>query len=432
MPDPDKILNDAEERFLERDLEDAEDLLGELEEWALSAFQKGRRAAMRLLCADYSGQVEDLGREISRIVEENETDEAFVSGLGIQFSELGEYSLAEVVLAGQCYRRPDLAKSWYNLGIVQSRDGRPEAAVEALSQALTLDHRMVQAAFELGECYSAMGEYERAQEAYNAYLAVEPEDGDAWISLGIAASDGLDYERAVQAFERAFRLTPHSVPLFYNWTITAARAGDKASMGWCIENLQEDAPSDPRTELAMGFFAELEGPCEEALLHFTRAVDLSLAGDEYWDMAFYCAARFLQYATRIKATDRAEAMVERVFKEELFDQDILDCLRELHGRQMETAKDFRVDVEVPLLEMGSDLEGELPERSTPQAYSRMYRVFADSEEEASRSALVFEERCGGFTARLSEQGVEKVGTAKKVYSGVWWRMPEPVYYSLGE
>lgn len=86
---------------------------------------------------------------------------------------------------------PEFAGAWTDLGIIYAKSNRRDAALGALSRAVSINKRNAVAQNWLGILYREARDYSRAERAYQAALDAQPEYGLAHLNLGILYDEYL-------------------------------------------------------------------------------------------------------------------------------------------------------------------------------------------------------------------------------------------------
>ncbi|NNF66623.1 MAG: tetratricopeptide repeat protein [Gammaproteobacteria bacterium] len=120
-----------------------------------------------------------------------------------------EYQRAEGLLLSINDREPDHAGVWANLGIVLSRQGRQEEALQALEKAIALNSGLAAAHNELGLLHRRAGRLLQAQTSYKAALAADQDYAGAHRNLGVLYDLYLaDPNLALAHYQRFVELVP--------------------------------------------------------------------------------------------------------------------------------------------------------------------------------------------------------------------------------
>lgn len=195
---------------------------------------------------------------------------------------------------------PHLADSWYNLGLLRRRAGRPEAALEAYDQALA---RGVTAPEEIRLNKAVvLSEDLRRPEAARAELGtalrLRPDYLPALLNLGNLHEERGDADAAIAAYERVLSLSAHHA-------IALSRLADFGPR-W--------ARNDNAIALLQIALDQSQPPADRALLTFSLARRLDAARE--FDQAFAAATSAHQLnrqaAGNAVAAYDPEAMEHRV------------------------------------------------------------------------------------------------------------------------
>jgi tetratricopeptide (TPR) repeat protein/spermidine synthase len=103
---------------------------------------------------------------------------------------------------------PDSANSYYHLGLRYLRNEEPEAAIDALQQAVRLQSEHASAYFFLGVAYATIGANAEAEGAYGRAIALAPDNAQAYNYLGLLRQQQGRYRMAIQAYQHAIALAP--------------------------------------------------------------------------------------------------------------------------------------------------------------------------------------------------------------------------------
>ncbi len=128
-------------------------------------------------------------------------------GLALDLARDGRLDEAERELAALVETHPS-AETWYNLGLVRARRGRPAEARAAYEEAIALDPSHAPAHNNLGIALAAAGDLAAARRHLERAAAADPGYAEAWLNLGVVLDQSGDPAAALAAVERAAALEP--------------------------------------------------------------------------------------------------------------------------------------------------------------------------------------------------------------------------------
>ena len=122
---------------------------------------------------------------------------------------------------------PD-ALTYFNLGLLEKRNGHLLLALEAFESGLKLAPENAEFWNEIGLIYDEQGRLSSAEQYYQKALELDPEFSRAWNNWGVTAFIREDYPLAKERFERAVALNPDSENGWLNLRDVCQVLGDSA------------------------------------------------------------------------------------------------------------------------------------------------------------------------------------------------------------
>jgi len=119
---------------------------------------------------------------------------------GSILSVLGRYEEAVEAFSQAISINPEYVYSYYGLGITLYALGRYKEAVEAFSQVISTDPEFIYSYNELGNIFKDLGKYKKAIEAYQQAISIDPEFDPAFYNLGLGYKELGNYKEAIRAF----------------------------------------------------------------------------------------------------------------------------------------------------------------------------------------------------------------------------------------
>lgn len=181
-----------------------------------------------LLASCASGPQQDGGQQPAAVQADPQAQAEFAQALLL--AKRGQDDDAIVKFTSLSHKYPNLAGAFVNLGLLQLKKGRHEAARQALLQATTVNPRNAVAFNHLGVAHRALGEFQPARAAYEQALALDPQYAAAHRNLGILLDIYLgDLGAALTHYERYQALSGASDDEVEKWIVDLKRRADNTS-----------------------------------------------------------------------------------------------------------------------------------------------------------------------------------------------------------
>jgi tetratricopeptide (TPR) repeat protein len=139
--------------------------------------------------------------------------------------------LADVTKDRELLRRvteanPSDAGAWYDLGLLESDQGRQKEAVDALGKAASLDPDMADAQNSLGAVFAETGSADKAEQAFRAALRIDPFHADAYANLATLLATRGDAAQGEWYLQEAMRIRPEFGKAHLNLGVLLANRRD--------------------------------------------------------------------------------------------------------------------------------------------------------------------------------------------------------------
>jgi len=175
------------------------------------------------------------------------------------------------------YRRclaaaPENAPTLFFLGRLYQEDGRPDAAVRLLEDALAHFPKNAGIWEALGQLQAQAGALEAAIAALRKAVALAPDGPEPHVELGVCLARKGAAAAAVTAFRQALALAPDDPVVHLNLGQALAETGDNEA---AERHYRQSLTLDPRFAPTFAALAQLlrqQGRAEEALDHFRRGL----------------------------------------------------------------------------------------------------------------------------------------------------------------
>ena len=179
--------------------------------------------------------------------------------------------------------RPDMSLALQQLGFLQREAGDLEAAVATLKRALAASPDNTSAAALLGAYLNETGHPGEAAEVLRVFAERPEPDLDVLMARGAAFAQLGRAREAVATFEKALGLDPTSAQAKANLGTVYLLTRDYPRARALMEEALALDPDVARAHNALGVIAAETGKKDEAIRHWTRAVELN---PREWDTVF--------------------------------------------------------------------------------------------------------------------------------------------------
>lgn len=140
--------------------------------------------------------------------------------LGIQYKELGEFSLAEEMLRHSLSLEftsiEGRSVSIINLAVVLHKQGKFQEAIDVYRDVLEKENKHAGAFFGLGYCFFQLNKTDEARHYFQSAVQFNPFFVDAYVNLGALVEKQGNYTEAVSYLKKALQLHPRHARARYN------------------------------------------------------------------------------------------------------------------------------------------------------------------------------------------------------------------------
>ena len=206
------------------------------------------------------------------------------AALGRSYIFSDRYSEAIPVLMLVTGEMKTNATNHYYIGYAQHKLGRPDLAVTALIQALTIDPKDVDSLALLGDLY--LGQLKQnpalATKAINIgerLLAVK-DDERAWGLLGQAYLVDKQFAKAAPLLDKFARAHSGSGPAWFSLGIALSRSSQWKPASEALEQALKLTPTNLPALLELGYVYESDKQSDKALVAYQKAYEVSGRRDE--------------------------------------------------------------------------------------------------------------------------------------------------------
>ena len=171
---------------------------------------------------------------------------------------------------------------YHNIGVALAHEGHYEEAVQNLRAALHYRPRAADTLNSLGAVLTAMGKPADARPYLEEALERNPSNAEVRFNLGVALSDAGLLEEAIGQLEEAIRRRPDDPHGHAQLAMAWSRAGRLPEAAEQLYEAIRLNPEDPYAHSNLGVVLTALGRDDEALLHMREAVRLDPGLSDGW------------------------------------------------------------------------------------------------------------------------------------------------------
>ena len=174
------------------------------------------------------------------------------------------------VLAGS----PKHAVALFRIGLLELQEGRAEAALAAIEQAVAEAPGEVRYQFGLGDTLAALNRWKESAAAYRRVLTADPCSAEAHFALGRALRSLGDYPGAIASHQLAVQLKPEFADAFNSLGNCHQTLGDLPQAKAAYQRSLELRPNYASAMSNLGSVLLAMGQIDQAIALLQPAVDL--------------------------------------------------------------------------------------------------------------------------------------------------------------
>ncbi len=215
-------------------------------------------------------------------------------------------------------------RAWRNNGIMKTKEGRFDAAVKDLTQAIVLGAKDSTVMGLLGLCYVNTEKYFSAETAYREAIVLEPDNTNWQVGLAKSLLQQRKYEEGIAVLEQILVDDPENDVLWSSTSNAFLGINDVDTAVAILEIVDRLGKSTPETLVSMGNIYMSRDLNDLALGYFQRAIkmDPKQDPDVYVSVAETMTARGTYEQAKAVIAD-----IESSFASKLNDENKLGILR---------------------------------------------------------------------------------------------------------
>ena len=197
------------------------------------------------------------------------------NNLGLIHTRAGRLDEAINVLEATLAIRPDYTYALNNLGNALSAANRLPEAMASLEKAVQSDPKYFQARNNLGLVLMHMGRLPEAIDQLRQALDLQPENSEVRINLGTALTNTGRLDEAINEFRTVLANDPDNVLALNNLSIALARTGKVPEAIEQVEHILRLDPDNSDAHTNLGLYLSSSGKGQQAMEHFRQAIQLN-------------------------------------------------------------------------------------------------------------------------------------------------------------
>lgn len=170
---------------------------------------------------------------------------------------------------------PEDATAYFRLAGGLETMGAPDAGIDALRTAISLDPSYFDAHMKLGEMLSDLGNFDEAATQLTEALQIDPNSAKAHNNLGSVFEDLGNTNEAISHFTKAFKIDPDYARAYNNLGCVYANLNDTDEAIYYFTKAIDIEPEYADVHNNLGRVLAGQGRLDEALAHFLEAVRIA-------------------------------------------------------------------------------------------------------------------------------------------------------------
>ena len=147
---------------------------------------------------------------------------------------------------------PADAETYYKTGLLLSKTGEHELAIDFLSKGVSLKPNLAPAYLAIGISEQTLGHNKEALEAYNCYIKYHGKDPDVYSNIGALHYDSCQFPLAILYYKMALDINPNNQDVLFNIGEAYEQILDNELAISCFEQLTKLVPDDTEAHFKLG------------------------------------------------------------------------------------------------------------------------------------------------------------------------------------
>lgn len=190
---------------------------------------------------------------------------------------------AESILKKAMRLNPNSAEVYMFMGVLRSKQGNHDEALEFINRALELDPRLSDAYRERARIFVALNDYSRAEIDLSAALTIDPSEIEIITMRGLTFFHRMLYDAAIQDFSQVLEDVPNDARTLYNRAVCYFRKDELQLALHDLDNLIKVRPDSGRAYNLRGVVHGIMGKDSEAISDLNTSAVLSPNDPMIWN-----------------------------------------------------------------------------------------------------------------------------------------------------
>lgn len=174
----------------------------------------------------------------------------------------------------QLRETPQLAKPWYEIGLIYYALGRYSDAIAAFQKVISLAPEEYRAYYKLGRCFAKVSRFADAHAAFENYLIFDAHHSDVYGELGLLAIKQGHVSDAEGLLRKAIELNPGNILARHNLALLLLQTGRKEAATAFLQETEKTFPN-PFVYNILGVLAAGEKDFAAAKTYFEKGIACS-------------------------------------------------------------------------------------------------------------------------------------------------------------
>lgn len=165
-------------------------------------------------------------------------------------------------------------KVYFCRGMIYSKAGEEEKAIENYTQAIQIAPKYLLAYYYRGISYGRLGEKMRSIQDFTRAIQINPKDAPAYFQRGIAFTETGGWKEAIKDFSQAIEIKPGNARFYVQRGIVFLGIGDNQKAVADLAQAIRIDPTDASMYNNLGVAYFRLGNCQAAVEEFNRAIQI--------------------------------------------------------------------------------------------------------------------------------------------------------------